>query len=60
MKRIHQLGMFHGWQEEDPDQLDIPFPRGFAPVDREQPAQLDPTYDPLQDHLDEPFPEEME
>ena len=52
--------MFHGWQEEDPDQLDIPFPRVFAPVDREQPAQLDPTYDPLQDHLDEPFPEEME
>lgn len=29
------------------------------PVDREQPPRAALTYDPLQDHLDEPFPEEL-
>jgi hypothetical protein len=55
VKRVRQVGLFQGWQELDPDQLDLPMWPQFGP---QTPMPDDPTFDPLSDPLDEPFPEE--
>ena len=49
--------MFTGWELEPGDSGEPP-PQLEAFVDREDPQLVDPRYDPLSDHLDEPFPEE--
>jgi hypothetical protein len=61
MKRVRLLGMFQGIdlggdELEELSQLELP--ELFAR--RELPDPQESTYDPLQDHLDEPFPEELE
>lgn len=58
MRRVRQLGLFQGVELEELEAgpslrelLDVVYGHDeLAP---------DPTHDPLQDHLDDPFPEEL-
>lgn len=57
MKRFRQLGLFQG-VELDVDELEL-VPE-LPEIFQNMPQQLSNVEDPLQDHLGDPFPEELE
>lgn len=58
MRRVRQLGLFQGIEldelEAGPSLREL-----LETVYSRDDLTPDPTHDPLQDHLDDPFPEEL-